>query len=410
MPAGPLFLSYRQSDGTAIALRIAWQLRAAGLCVWQDRSDLVPGDTTRRLEEALASGLSGAVLVVTPEIADSEVVRVVELPALLLMEETSEFALAIANATNASPADFYAEPDRLLRQSHRTLGRFQQSRIVVGRVDQSLVAKLLDHRANFIRERVAQRGGLMTIDVQTRSVPKASDFDRADLVIRLEPSSTRLPSASGLVDFAAAADDFQNQANALRASRIQVSGGAHLTVAIALGASLPATGGTSLEVIDRSGIWVAPNEAVPNPVRAAALFALPSRARHNDLFVFVDLLAAGNRRPWRRLLRRSGVPRGDSVHVRRLRRGHLSPLEGARVAATVAHLIRRERGRRGDATLHLVFAGPFPVAVMLGRLLNTIPTVLYELDQANGVDNYVASMKVVASSGAGISIEALIVP
>ena len=65
---GPVFLSYRHSDGAELAMDLAWALRSAGVPVWHDRSDLPPGDTERRLEEAMQSGLSGAVLVVTPDI------------------------------------------------------------------------------------------------------------------------------------------------------------------------------------------------------------------------------------------------------------------------------------------------------------------------------------------------------
>ena len=65
--AGPLFLSYRQSDGTAIVASLAWLLRAAGIPVWRDKDDLPPGDTADRLEQAIADGLSGAVFVITPE-------------------------------------------------------------------------------------------------------------------------------------------------------------------------------------------------------------------------------------------------------------------------------------------------------------------------------------------------------
>ena len=79
-PRGPVFLSYRHSDGAELALALAWALRAAGVPVWLDRSDLPPGDTERRLEEAMQSGLSGAVLLVTPDIGASSVVKEIELP------------------------------------------------------------------------------------------------------------------------------------------------------------------------------------------------------------------------------------------------------------------------------------------------------------------------------------------
>src|SRR4051812_46618609 len=77
-PHGPVFVSYRQSDGTQLADELTWLLRAAGIPVWRDKDDLPPGDTEQRLQEALRNGLSGAVLIVTPEIENSSVVREVE--------------------------------------------------------------------------------------------------------------------------------------------------------------------------------------------------------------------------------------------------------------------------------------------------------------------------------------------
>ena len=81
-PRGPVFISYRQSDGLKLAEDVAWAMRGAGMPVWHDKSDLLPGDTNLRLEAALSSGLSGAALLTTPEIALSHVVRKTELPRL----------------------------------------------------------------------------------------------------------------------------------------------------------------------------------------------------------------------------------------------------------------------------------------------------------------------------------------
>src|SRR5689334_19071841 len=106
-PTGPIFISYRQKDGTAIAAELAWLSRAAGLPVWRDRDDLPPGDTQTRLTQAISAGISGAVLVVTPDIINSKVVKTVEAPDLLeLHRNQPQFALAIANAVdteNGSP-------------------------------------------------------------------------------------------------------------------------------------------------------------------------------------------------------------------------------------------------------------------------------------------------------------------
>ena len=72
---GPVFVSYRTSDGADRANRLAWTFRSIGLPTYRDREDLQPGETRARLTEALSGGLSAGVLVVTPDIANSEVVR-----------------------------------------------------------------------------------------------------------------------------------------------------------------------------------------------------------------------------------------------------------------------------------------------------------------------------------------------
>lgn len=104
---GPVFISYRQSDGTDQAESLENLLRAAGLVVWRDRTDLRPGTTINRLEQALTHGLSAAVLVVTPEIAKSDIVRERELPRLLQLDADDGSACAsqtrsLVRTTNCS--------------------------------------------------------------------------------------------------------------------------------------------------------------------------------------------------------------------------------------------------------------------------------------------------------------------
>ena len=105
-PRGPVFISYRQSDGTELAVETAWSLRAAGVPVWHDRSDLPPGETNRRLAEALNSGLSGAVLLVTPEIEHSKVIREIELPRLLTLANNEAFTFSVLSAVEVKPANW----------------------------------------------------------------------------------------------------------------------------------------------------------------------------------------------------------------------------------------------------------------------------------------------------------------
>ena len=63
--ADPVFISYRQKDGTGVAAELAWLLRTAGIPVWRDRDDLPPGDTEARLKQAIEAGISGGVPIPT---------------------------------------------------------------------------------------------------------------------------------------------------------------------------------------------------------------------------------------------------------------------------------------------------------------------------------------------------------
>jgi len=79
----------------------AWVLRAHGVPVWHDQTHLPPGNFRRRLQEALASGLSGAVLLVTPDMVHSDIVRDLELPMLLRLEADSAFTFAIGSVVGS---------------------------------------------------------------------------------------------------------------------------------------------------------------------------------------------------------------------------------------------------------------------------------------------------------------------
>lgn len=85
-PKGPIFISYRRSDGQHIAELLDTYLRAAGLVPWRDLVDLAPGETAERVQDAFDGGISSAILLVTDEIKNSEFVPQHELPPLRKMD------------------------------------------------------------------------------------------------------------------------------------------------------------------------------------------------------------------------------------------------------------------------------------------------------------------------------------
>lgn len=407
---GPVFISYRQSDGSEIAEALAWGLRAAGVPVWHDQTDLPPGDTEFRLAEALSSGLSGAVLLVTPEIENSEVIRAVELPRLLELEKKSEFTFAVGSTIEAQRGTErldYSAPDRLLGLEPGTLRRLNQSRIETFNERAALANTMSRQRMELLRPDVEESSGLLTLDVQTRVPPFAGLLD-GDLVLRLRPpdEGERRPHVDGLHDLHRFLGQLP-QLVAIAGSRsVRVRGGAHLSVACALGAALPTTLLGTVEVLDtQGGKWALTGQA-PAPV-AERLCVPVTPPVYNfprgPVLVYVDLL------PQRSDAAFETFPRSERTfaglaHLRYRGRGLLLPDQAADVVGELATEIRTLADTHQTSDVHLLLRCPYPIAVLLGRTLNTLTVHLYEWEDSSESGSgsrprYVPS--VVLRSGAG---------
>ena len=199
-PSGPVFLSHRQSDGAERAIALAWALRSEGVPVWLDRNDLPPGDTERRLEEAMQSGLSGAVMLVTPDIGASSVVKDIELPQLLSLEAKKAFTLSIASTIEAEAGGLdYSAPDRLLPQTARNLRELRQDPALTSRDMADIARSHCRQRMEALREDIEAAGQVIDINLQTRITPSAIG-PHGDLVVRLRPPmpGNRRPNRQGL--------------------------------------------------------------------------------------------------------------------------------------------------------------------------------------------------------------------
>jgi hypothetical protein len=397
---GPVFISYRQSDGTPQAEALEDLLRAAGLVVWRDRTDLRPGTTTDRLEQALTSGLSAGVLVVTPDIVDSDIVRERELPRLLQLDADPAFSLCIANkvarAGENSKCDYDA-PDRLLRLAPaRTLADKKQANMLHPSGEAEIVRDLLMHRIEQRKPVIRTEGRDFTIRVQSRPAPFATDADVDDLHIRLKPSDVgRLPSRVGLELLRKTLPLTSDAVYAAGAKRVRISGGAHLSVGLALGAALSETKIGHAVVTDAEGNdWtsVAPDddpqstELTVDPVQIEQGQAAATEGR---VAVFVTLAPHADRTAFERLLEDSAVTFDAAEMVSVTGSERIDPREAARLSSGVAQQIKRLSASRGRAELHLAFQGPHTMAVLVGRHLNTLRTTVYEWDgNTNGGPRY----------------------
>ncbi len=322
-PRGPVFLSYRHSDGADLAIALAWALRSAGVPVWLDRSDLPPGDTERRLEEAMQSGLSGAVLIVTPDIGASSVVKDIELPQLLGLEADGAFTLSIASTIVAEAGGLdYSAPDRLLSRTVPTLKGLRQDSALTSRDIADIARSHCRQRMEALREGIESAGQVIDINLQTRIIPSAIG-PYGDLVVRLRPPmpDDRRPHRQGLEDLRLFLGDLPHLLEIAGARHARVSGGAHLSVAFALGAALPTTLLGDVDAVDTAGHTWTFSDNAPAPVASTRLLEVtdrsPHEARKGGAIVYVDLCQ------WRRhvgpLGRSKAVPPGVFMFSEKVR-------------------------------------------------------------------------------------------
>lgn len=391
-PDGPVFISYRQSDGTAQADTLEDLLRAAGLVVWRDGTDLRPGTTTDRLEEALTRGLSAGILVVTPEIAYSDIVRERELPRLLQLDADPGFSLCIANTVAREGEDSkcdYDAPDRLLRLAPaRTLADKKQANMRQPSGEVEIVRDLLQHRIEQRKPIIRADGRDFTIRVQSRPAPSALDAaNDDDLHIRLKPSDNgRLPSRGGLGLLQKTLPLISDAVYASGAKSVCVSGGAHLSVGLAMGAALPETKIGKMVVSDPGdNAWTSdapfddPNSTEltiePTPIEQEE-----SATPRGAVAAFVTLTPHPDRTAFEQLLHGSatGFDAAELISVGGAQR--IDPREAARLSRAVAQELKKLSASQGRAEIHLAFQGPFTMAVLIGRYLNTLRTTVYEWD------------------------------
>lgn len=387
---GPVFISYRQSDGTKKADQLEDLLRAAGLVVWRDHDDLRPGTTTDRLERALTQGLAAGVLVVTPDIVHSEIVRERELPRLIELDTNPTFALCIANRIprerSRTRCDYEA-PDRLLRLTpKRTLADKKQANVLLPTGDLEIVNDLLLHRIEQRKPGIQHERRPITIRIQSRPSASALDADETDLQVRIpEAPEGRLPSTAGLKVLQKVLPLTCDAIFASGAESAQISGGAHLSIGLALGAALPETRIGAVAVRDvRGNSWASNSQAVElRSFETKALDALrgsPTEGKNDKVAVFVTLTPHADYGAFERLIADQSLSFAAAEVISVVGTEHLDPRQAGQLSAALTHHIKQLASRFGRAEVHLAFHGPFPMAVLIGRHLNTLRTTVYEWD------------------------------
>jgi hypothetical protein len=404
----PVFISYRTSDGSELAAALAWALRATGVPVWHDITDLPPGDTTRRLREALSSGLSGAVLLVTPDIQHSTVVRETELPGLLELELDPAFTFAVGSivsrpaAPAASPGLDYSAADRLLAQPKGTLQRFKQYPLFTDGEIALLAREIASQRMMALRPLGRTT---LDLDLQTRQDPRGTPSE-VPLPVRTRPPrpGQRVPDPEIWQQIATFLTDLPRLLSLAGAQRLHIHGGAHLSVAFALGAAVPNTTAWQVTVEDQTGgTW---GQSGTAPASRIALLDHsspdPAAPQGMPIAVYVDLVPVEP--PGDTFAAHLAAHPGAFRLATRLSPRRRRPIPAEAGSALVADLATRIRAHAAAASthrVHLFLRVPFPVAVLLGRSLNTLEVTVYEWDDAASTPRYIPVATIASGRGGG---------
>jgi SMODS-associated and fused to various effectors sensor domain len=247
----------------------------------------------------------------------------------------------------------------------------------------------------------------LLLDIQTRLDPRGTPPE-APLAVRTRPPSPghRLPDPEIWPPFATFLADLPRLLSIAGAQRLHVRGGAHLTVAFALGTAVPTTSSWPVTVEDQTGaIWGQPRRHVSRPritLQEESETGQASIGAGAPIAVYADLVPApapgdafgdhiaGNRGRYARAMRLQPVHRGSI------------PAEAAStLVADLAQQIRACAAQAATHRVHLFLRVPFPIAVLLGRALNTLETTLYEWDDTNTIPKYIETVTVASGHGGG---------
>jgi hypothetical protein len=276
------------------------------------------------------------------------------------------------------------------------------------------------HRIAQFRPIIGADHGSFRISVQTRNTPQVYDRTESHLDIRVQPSShERLPSATGLADLKDTIALIPDSVTRANSKRVIITGGAHISVAFALGAALPSSRVGEIAVLDQQQrTWRSGDQAsfgighLLQEVRSGR-----AETRHVGrpaVAIYLDLLDIGSDAAFERFLEEAPNRFIEWKHLTRTAAGLIDPNDAGEIASQAAAHIRKMSTENDNAEVHLLLRTPFPMAVLIGRLTNTLRIDVYEWDDTDptsGEDwrpRYVPALRLRTSATDGVIQEILL--
>ena len=395
-PRGRSFLSYRRSRSEEAALLVRAQ-HDHGVPTWQDVRDLSSAPTEDEIREVLASArTASAVLLITPEVIDSAMIRNVEIPAIMKRAEARDgfFAVPVVGGDLSYSKAAKVAGNHLSAQNLSDWNMEKTGEASISKSYAATVARrILEQRLSAIH----------------RSFPPDEPLEIGLFVRRPAPLETDLAL---VIDWSARFSEKETNPDtwseilipALRVieDRIRVvapgrkiigSGLPTLPAAVALGCAFLSTSGLELVWNQKTlgqpdQVWSLSSERITTGF-SPDIFS--KRAEARDIAVLISV--TDDVEPVFSSCQAELPAFRALVHVRgpqKLPFSIRSPGEATDLALVTQEGIRTARRRYGNVgVVHLFMAVPAGLAVLIGQVLNTFGAIqTYEHVGADGSGIY----------------------
>lgn len=387
---GSMFISYRRSpgrpSGDAEALLVRDALRDRGVPTWRDLDDLNPVPTEEDLSRILRSEeIAGAIMLVSPETEKSDMVRVVEAPAILERFQRRDGFFLQPVLINLD----YDEADRVLGRpgGFQEIKRFDIARIAKESLEiedaQRIARAVLRQRVEAIRLR--QPEGPFHLGLYNRLSPSMKGHT---LCHDVTPYFQGREAGTGAYTRIEAA--LLDAATALAATgekpRITAHGNAALPLGVLFGAVYTPF------IFDLVWEQISPGTTTENwsikcgPATVATTIRRTLGEPNSEDVVLAISINANVDHAVAEYLSGAGFSPRATISVELadgpLQRGRMiSPHQGLRIAYDAIDYARnlKDQLRMRRMNLHLFLACPLSLAVLIGQNLNTFgECVVYE--------------------------------
>ena len=387
---GSMFISYRRSparhSGDLEALLVRDALRDRGVPTWRDLDDLNLVPTEDDLIATLSSEeIAGAVMLVSPETEESQMVRVVEAPAILdRFQKFDGFILkpVLINLGYTDIDRVLGRPGAFQKISHFDIDHIAKS--TLDAADARRIAKaVLKHRLQAIHHR--DPGQAFSIGLYSRRSPSAKGLILCHDVTPYFTDRESAPGAYPKIETA-----LYDAASALAATGNKISLVARGNAALPLGVLFGAV--YSPFVFDLGWKQAAPGAPEETWSLKSGVADIPTTVQitkdnlqSEDLLLVVSINADVDHAAAEYCEAANFSPRA-TISVRLadgpLQLGQtISPQQGLKIAYKAINATRnlKTQLRMKRANLHLLMACPLSLAVLLGQNLNTFgECVIYE--------------------------------